>query len=73
MGTLRIWTDEEILAAFGSRGVTPEQCWICANAPIYRRPDGDNRPLMLDDRGLEDACVAYLRRIRRPETELKGE
>ncbi len=73
MESHRDYTDEEVIAAFGSPGVSPEQCWICASAPIYRRLDGDNRPLMLGDRGLEDACVAYLRRIGRPEAQLKGE
>jgi hypothetical protein len=73
MGTDRNDTDEEVIAAFGVRGVSPDQCWICANRPIYRPADGDNRPLMLGDRNLEDACVSYLRRNGRPEAVLKGE
>ena len=69
----RTFTDEQIVAAFRSRGAAPEQCWVCANLPIYRSADGSGRPLFLGDSELEDACVQYLLRIGRPDVQLKGE
>jgi hypothetical protein len=68
-------SDEEVIAAFIAKGFSPEECWICCNTPIYPLPDGSGgRPIFSGARtDLEDACLQYLRRIGRPDVQLKGE